>query len=180
MTTFNLRALSDRMGPGRDGRFEPVAAAVLAVGFVGLSALAATAVPSVRDDRSVRRWYRGLDKPEATPPDPVFGVVWPLIEAALAFGGWRLLQAPSSGRRNLALGLLAFNLVQIPGYTALFFGAKSVAGGLASASAVVLGAWAYVATAWTVDRPAALAGLPLAGWTSFAEYLSVQIFRRNA
>ncbi|RYZ95062.1 MAG: tryptophan-rich sensory protein, partial [Moraxellaceae bacterium] len=32
-----------------------------------------------------RRWYNRLDKPGFTPPDAVFGAVWPLLENILAF-----------------------------------------------------------------------------------------------
>lgn len=163
-----------------EGRFDPAVAAVLAIGAVALAGLASQLPPNISDDRSVRRWYKMLDKPSATPPAPVFGVVWPTIGATLAFAGWRLLRAPSSGSRNAALGLLAFNVVQIPIYPALFFGGRSLTGGLASATTLVASAWAYVLAAWRADKTAALAGLPLALWTSFAEYLSVELLRRNA
>jgi tryptophan-rich sensory protein len=41
------------------------------------------------------------------------------------------------------------------------------------------GAWTFVAAAWKTDRAAAMAGLPLAVWVTFANYLQEEILRRN-
>jgi translocator protein len=175
----DLRALGGRLSPDGEGRFSPSGAAALAIGFVGVAGLIAAVLPGVQNDPKRFLWYRKLDKPKATPPDPVFGIAWPLIQMALAYGGYRLLRAPASPRRNRALGLLAFNVSLIPGYQLLFFTARSLTGGLAVATALVAGAWTYVAAAAPVDRRAAQAGLPLALWTSFAEYLMAEVWRRN-
>jgi tryptophan-rich sensory protein len=180
MDGLNLDALRRQVATDDQGRLTPQAAAAAAIGFIGLASVIAVCLPAVQNSPKRFLWYRLLDKPKATPPDPVFGVAWPLIEVALAYAGFRLLQQPATPRRNAAIGLLAANVSLIPGYQALFFTARSVTGGLIAATAMVAGAWAYVATAWTVDRRAALAGLPLAGWTGFAEYLMAEVWRRNA
>jgi hypothetical protein len=87
--------------------FPPVAAGVLALGGRGrcLARRLPGAGPS--DDRDTDRWYHNLEKSRATPPDYVFGVVWPAIEAASAYAGYRLLTRPSGPNRNGALGFLA-------------------------------------------------------------------------
>lgn len=173
-------ALRGSVAPGADGRFGSGAAALIALGVIGVASVVAVSLPGVQNDARRFVWYRRLDKPRTTPPDPVFGVAWPIIEIALAFAGWRLLKARTTPRRDAALGLLAFNIAMIPGYQALFFTARSITGGLVSAVALAAGAWAFVATAWRADRPAASAGLPLALWTSFASYLMVEVWRRNS
>jgi tryptophan-rich sensory protein len=180
MTKWTLADARRRLPPDADGRFDPWTAGIISAAAVGAVSILAIALPSVQNSPKRFIWYRKLDKPKATPPDIVFGIAWPVIETALAVSGWRLLRKPASPRRNAALAVLAFNLSLIPGYNALFFTARSVTGGLLSATALAAGAWAYVALAWKVDRGAALAGAPLAGWTSFAEYLMVEVWRRNA
>lgn len=179
MPAHDFRATARRLAPHGAGRFSRKSAAVLAFGFVGVAGAIAAALPGVQNDPKRFLWYRLLDKPKATPPDPVFGLAWPIIQAAMAYSGWRLLQRPRSPQRDAALGLLAFNTSLIPGYQALFFTARSLTGGLATSTVLVAGAWAFVFASRREDPRAALAGLPLAAWTTFAEYLMAEVWRRN-
>ena len=165
--------------PDRRGAFPPLTAGVLAVGAVGLAAIAAAMIESPRTDRGTERWYRNLEKPAATPPDFVFGIVWPAIEATLAYSGFRLLSKPSTHTRNGSLAFLGFNLANIPGYTKLFFGERNLKAATADSLALLVTSWTYVITTWRTDRTAALAGLPLALWVSFANYLQGEILRKN-
>lgn len=177
---YDFPAKFRRAAPDSAGRFSSGSAATIAIAVIGLASVVAVTLPGVQNDAGRFLWYRRLDKPKLTPPDPVFGIAWPVIELALAYGGWRLLRQPRTPRRDEALGLLAFNVALIPGYQALFFTARSVTGGFVAAAALATGAWAFVGKAWRQDRPAALAGLPLALWTSFATYLMVEVWRRNS
>jgi len=165
--------------PDASGSFPPLTAGALALAVVGAAAVVAFLEPSPRDDRRTERWYANLDKSRATPPDYVFGVVWPAIEAACAFAGYRLLTRPSRPERNGALGFLGFNLALIPAFTQLFFGERNLKGATLSSLALLAGAWSFVAAAWKTDKAAALAGLPLAAWVTFANYLQEEILRRN-
>lgn len=174
-----LRVARPRVMPYDGGRLPPLTAGVVALAVVSVAALVAVSAPSPHDDENTERWYDNLDKSVATPPDYVFGVVWPLIEAASAYAGYRLLTRKPSPKRNGALGFLGFNLALIPAFTQLFFGARNLKGATLSSLALLGGAWGYVLTAWRADRPAAFAGLPLAAWVTFANYLQEEILRRN-
>ena len=165
--------------PDTAGRFPPLTAGAVALGVVGAAALVGFLSPSPRDDRDTDRWYHNLEKSRVTPPDYVFGVVWPAIEAGCAFAGYRLLTRASGPGRNGALGFLGFNLALIPAFTRLFFGDRNLKGATISSLALLAGAWSFVAAAWKTDRAAALAGLPLAAWVTFANYLQEEILRRN-
>jgi tryptophan-rich sensory protein len=181
---FATRAARDRAPlpralPDREGALPPLTAGLLAIGLVGLSAVVAATLPSPGNTPRVKRWYDNLDKPAATPPDFVFGLVWPAIEASLAYSGFRLLSKPSTTRRNSALAFLGFNVANIPGYTKLFFGDRNIKAATADTLALTVSAWSYVAATWRTDRTAALAGLPLAVWVTFASYLQGEILRRN-
>lgn len=164
--------------PDTQGRFPTetaVAVAAIAVIAVGVAGYLA---PSPRQP-SIDRWYDRLKKPSATPPDAVFGLVWPVLEVALGYAGYRLLRQPSSVWRNRSLGILAVNLTAIPTFSRIFFGNRDLQGAEVNTLAQALGAWSFVATAWHADRVAAMAALPHAAWTTFATWLIGQVVRRN-
>jgi tryptophan-rich sensory protein len=127
----------------------------------------------------IRRWYRRLDKPGFTPPGPVFGAGWGLIESALAWGGYRLLRRPSSPDRNLAIGLWAINNLLIAGWSGLFFGKRALGPSALAAGGMIAVAGGYCAVAARTDRTAAATALPLIAWLGFATLLAEEVWRRN-
>ena len=164
--------------PDAQGRF-PVetAVAIAAVGVIAVGVVGFLA-PSPRKPE-IERWYERLRKPSSTPPNLVFGLVWPVLEVALGYAGYRLLRRPNSVWRNRALGILAVNLSAIPTFSRVFFGQRDLQGAEVNTLAQALGAWSFVATAWHADRLAAVAALPHAAWTTFATWLIGQVVRRN-
>ena len=154
-----------------------------ALGLVGLL-LGASAVLGRRNapDRThptIRRWYQRLDKPEFTPPDAVFGAVWPALEAALAVGGYRLLRRPASVRRDAAVALWLANTAMIGGWSELFFRRKRLGASAAASGAMLASGAVLVATAARVDRTAAVTAVPYVGWLAFATLLAERIRRDN-
>lgn len=151
-----------------------VAAAVL-----GLSALVGRRNAPDPSHPRIRHWYRRLDKPGFTPPDKVFGAVWPVLESLAAVGGYRLLRQPSSPRRDTAVALWLGNSAMIGGWTELFFRERRTGASTAAAGAMAIGTTALAATAWKVDRPASVSVMPLAAWLGFATLLAGEVWRRN-
>jgi tryptophan-rich sensory protein len=156
--------------------------------LVALSAVAvvlgASAVLGRRNapDRAhprIRRWYHGLDKPGFTPPDAVFGAVWPVLESGLAIGGYRLLRQPESRSRNVAVGLWLANTAMVGGWTEMFFRHKRLGASAAVSATMAVSSAAYVVAADRVDRPAAAVGVPFAAWLGFATLLAESVRRRN-
>jgi tryptophan-rich sensory protein len=49
-------------------------------------------------------WYARLSKPDYTPPGPVIGATWGVLESLLVATGYRLLRQPPSPPRDRALG----------------------------------------------------------------------------
>ena len=129
---------------------------------------------------SIRRWYHRLDKPGYTPPDPVFGAVWPVLESGLALGGYRLLRHPSSAPRDAAVGLWLVTTAMVGGWTELFFGRKQLGASAVASGGMLLSGAAYVATAAKVDRPAAAAAVPFVAWLGFATLLAARVWEKNA
>lgn len=162
----------------RGGLSAPAAVAVVG-GVLALSAWLGRRNAPDPSHPGIRRWYKGLDKPDYTPPDAAFGAVWPVLEAGLAVGGYRLLRAPNDAARNLAIGLWLADTAMIGGWTELFFRKRQLgASAIASAAMGALGA-GYVATSAKVDRPAALLGVPFVAWVGFATVLAEQIWQRE-
>jgi len=163
---------------GRSGASRLVAGAIV-VGVLGASALLGRRNAPEPGNPSVERWYHRIRKPAFTPPDPVFGAAWPALETAMAAGGYRLLRHPSTPERNAALALWLGTSAMIGGWTELFFRRHALAASSAAAAAMASASVAYVATAARVDRPAALAGVPLTVWLGFATVLAESVRRRN-
>lgn len=157
----------------------PVAAAGVVAGVLGLSALLGRRNAPDPSHPRIARWYHRLRKPAFTPPDPVFGAVWPVLETGAALGGYRLLRREPGRRRNAAVALWLANSAMIGGWTELFFRKRLLGSSMAAAGAMTAGTAALVATAWKVDRPAAASVVPLAAWLGFATLLSAEIWRRN-
>jgi translocator protein len=170
-------------GPDRDstqptGWSRPAAALAVAAVLGASAALGRRNAPDDAHPR-VKRWYRRLNKPGFTPPDPVFGAVWPVLETGLAVGGYRLLREPPGRARNTAVALWLANTAMVGGWTELFFRRHALAASTVAAGAMTAGAGALVVTAAKVDRPAAMLAAPFAAWLGFATLLSERIRERN-
>ncbi|MFN3675493.1 MAG: TspO/MBR family protein [Sphingomonas pseudosanguinis] len=166
------------MDEKRNG-ISPWVAGGIAAGVLGLSALVGRRNAPDPSHPGIRHWYRRLDKPGFTPPDKVFGAVWPVLESLAAFGGYRILRQPASPRRNAAIALWLGNSAMIGGWTELFFREHRPDAGTVAAAAMTGGTVALAATAWPIDRPAAISVIPLAGWLGFATVLAGEVWRRN-
>ncbi|MDR6787881.1 2-polyprenyl-6-methoxyphenol hydroxylase-like FAD-dependent oxidoreductase/tryptophan-rich sensory protein [Sphingomonas sp. BE138] len=157
----------------------PLPALAVVGAAVGASALVGRRNAPDPSHPRIRRWYHRLDKPGFTPPDAAFGAVWPVLETGLAVGGYRLLRAPATARRNVALGLWAANIAMIGGWTELFFRRRQLGGSAVASGAMVASGAALTVAAAKVDRPAAALATPFVAWVAFATVLAERIRRDN-
>lgn len=157
----------------------PLVAGGIVVGVLGLSALIGRRNAPDPSHPGIRRWYRALDKPGFTPPDAVFGLVWPVLETGMAVGGYRLLRHAPSARRDASVGLWLVTTAMIGGWTELFFRERALAGSAAASGAMLATTAAYVATTHKVDRVAQATAVPLVGWLAFATVLATRVWQRN-
>lgn len=165
--------------PTARGAVPPALALALSAGAVLLTAVVSKRYSPTPDHPGIERWYRSLEKPWFTPPDPVQGAGWTVSETALAAGGYRLLRSPSGPARNLALAAWALNFATIAGWAKLFFGNRDLDGSLADVALELAAAVAYVAAASRVDGAAAALGVPYAVWASFGAALDEEVRRLN-
>ena len=160
------------------GLSRPAALAIVA-GVLGASAILGRRNAPDPSHPGIRRWYKRLDKPSFTPPDAAFGAVWPVIEAGLAVGGYRLLRKPASPARNTATGLWLLNTAMIGGWTEIFFRKKQLGPSAIASGAMIATGAAYAIAADKVDRPAAATAVPFVAWLGFATILAERIWARN-
>lgn len=162
-----------------DGSLPAAAALAIVAGAMALTAWSGQRFSPTPTHPRTRRWYRRLDKPGFTPPGPVFGAGWALIEGFLAYGGYRLLRRPSSPARNAAVGFWAVNNLLIAGWSALFFGRRALGPSALTAGGMLAVAGGYSAVALKTDRVAAATALPLIGCLGFATLFAEEVWRRN-
>lgn len=124
-------------------------------------------------------WYAALRKPEFTPPGPLIGAAWGVLELLLIGTGYRLLRAPRTEARNAAVGAWGLTLLGLAGYPWLFFSQKRLTSSTVASAAMLASATGTAVAAREVDKSAAAMTVPLLLWLSFATVLSEELWRRN-
>ncbi len=156
-----------------------ISAAVLAGAAVSVAQGSGAQYGPTPNHPRTAAWYAALRKPSFTPPGPVFGIAWTALDALLGYSGYRLLTAPPSPKRNVALGAWSLNLLGVAGFSWVLFGRKRLDEALGVTAGMVVTAASAAVTAAAVDRRAAWADLPLLGWVLFASVLQEEVWRRN-
>ena len=124
-------------------------------------------------------WYLSLDKPLFNPPAWMFAPVWTTLYVLMGVAAWRIWCVPDSPERAQALRQFAVQLALNAAWTPVFFGAHSLAGGLA---VIVLLALAIVVTIQRfhpLDKMAAWLLAPYLAWVTFATALNAAIWSLN-
>ena len=125
------------------------------------------------------RWFRSLRKPAFQPPNWVFGPVWTVLYATIAYSGWRIWRAEDSPARSRALALWGAQLGLNALWTPLFFGARKPAVALADLAALDATAMRFATVARRVEPAAAKAFVPYLAWLAFATALNTAIVAKN-
>ena len=153
----------------------------LAFAFIAVGLVAAASVAGqLATYPNLAPWYSGLAKPLFNPPNWVFGPVWTVLYALMAFSLWRILLLPReiAGRRP-ALGLFLLQLAMNAAWSWMFFGARSVALGLVNIVPQLIVILATIVSFHRLDRLAAWCLTPLAAWVGFASVLNFALWRLN-
>ncbi|MBX3214474.1 MAG: tryptophan-rich sensory protein [Labilithrix sp.] len=152
---------------------------LLGVALIGGATLTALLLGRVAMKRGPKRWYRSLAKPSWTPPERVFGLVWPLLYSLSAASAWRVWRAPPSKQRSAALGIWVTQIATNAAWSPLFFGKRKPAAALADLSANLGSAAGYALAARKVDGTAGLLMLPYVAWVTFAGTINASVVRHN-
>jgi tryptophan-rich sensory protein len=149
--------------------------------LAGIAVLAAGATGAQNGPQKpmTAAWYALLRKPAYTPPGPVIGAAWGVLEVLLAAIGFRLLRARRGVARDVALGGWAATLIGLAGYPWLFFGRKRLGASTLASGAMLASAATLAGAAREADPPSAAMTVPLLVWLGFATFLGEELWRRN-
>ena len=124
-------------------------------------------------------WYRGLAKPDWTPPDVVFPVAWSLLFLAMGIAAWLVWKTAERGEAHLPLTLFFGQLIINVLWSFSFFGQRDPLLGLvclgALFAAVVLTTLAFS----RVSQAASWLFLPYLLWLGYAGALNFAIWQMN-
>ncbi|MHC4626132.1 MAG: TspO/MBR family protein [Planctomycetota bacterium] len=142
----------------------------IATGFLG----------SLTTMDSVNTWYADLSRPSFTPPDWVFGVVWPILYVMMGISAF-MIWSKGFGRRRVkvALGLFILQLVLNGLWTPIFFGLHMMALALAEITLLWVAIIMTILTFWRISRAAAYLLVPYILWVSFAIALNFALWQLN-
>ncbi len=141
--------------------------------------LSAGGIGSIFTSSSIPVWYAGLQKPEFSPPNWVFGPVWTVLFILMGVALYLVWESKKGPTKTMAIVLFSLQMVLNVFWSVCFFGLQNP--GLALGEIIVL--WmAIVATMlyfyWI--RPLAMYLLvPYILWVSFAAFLNYSIWRLN-
>lgn len=142
----------------------------LAVGFVG----SRSTYPEITG------WYASLAKPDWTPPNSAFPVVWAVLYAMMAVSIWLVWErAPEGPAKLTTVVLFAVQLVLNAAWPAVFFALHQTRLALVIISALALAIAATIAAAWRVQRMAAWLLVPYLLWVIYATALNAGIVVLN-
>lgn len=123
-------------------------------------------------------WYRGLRRPDWTPPDWAFPVAWAVLYLLIAFAGARVAGIGGPGA-TAALALWALQIGANALWTPTVFGAHRLRLGLGVIALLWLAVAAALVAHWRVSPLAGLALLPYLAWVSLAAALNAALVRLN-
>jgi benzodiazapine receptor len=150
---------------------------------------------------SIPTWYQTIKKPSWNPPSWIFGPVWTTLYLLMGIASWLIwrqgrerkvrqtaaaeapagipLALPEDPQERGALGLYGAQLFLNSLWSIIFFGMKSIGGGLAE---IVL-LWGLIAaTVARFFRLRPTAGwlmVPYLAWATFASVLNATVWRLN-
>ncbi len=129
---------------------------------------------------SIPTWYKNLKKPSFAPPNRIFGPVWITLYLLMGISLYLILrEGLGSPQVQLGMGIFGIQLVLNVLWSFVFFGKKSLLGGLV----VIVGLWvAILLTIISFLSVSLLAGLmlvPYILWSSFAAILNYSILKLN-
>jgi translocator protein len=145
-----------------------------------LPVIAASVLGGLVTGPAIPVWYAGLIKPSFNPPSWVFGPVWTLLYAMMAYSAFRVLSLPIPipGRKP-ALILFFVQLALNAAWSPAFFGLNSPLAGLIIIIPLLAAILATLVAFWQWEKIAALLLVPYAFWVSFATLLNTAIWWLN-
>ena len=123
-------------------------------------------------------FYSSLEKPPLSPPAWLFPVAWAIIYALMGVSVYIICMS-DSGDKDKALKLYGSQLLVNFLWSPMFFGLKSLGGGVVVIAALTALVSAMIWEFLKIRRKAAILNFPYLLWCIYAAYLTVGIFVLN-
>lgn len=124
-------------------------------------------------------WYEALAKSSLTPPDWVFGVVWPSLYLLMAVSVWLIWQSRSKTSAILALIVFAIHMLLNWSWNFIFFEFHMLFAAFCLIAVILAFLSLLIVWFFSIRTTAGLLLLPYLAWVSFATYLSGFIWIAN-
>ena len=121
-------------------------------------------------------WYRTLRKPNWTPPDMVFPIVWTVLYAMIGYAGWLVWRDTGTG---VAMTFWILQLVLNAAWSWLFFGLRRMDLALVDVSLLILCVLGFIVAAHDAVPLASLLFLPYLAWVAVAAALNLRVLQMN-
>ena len=152
----------------------------LRLALIAIAPVAAAAiVGNLATMPKIATWYAGLMKPSFNPPNWVFGPVWGILYATMAYAFFRVLAGQPSPWTGAAVLLFLVQITLNASWSLAFFAAESPRAGLLVIFMLWIGILLTTWTFWQIDRWASILLWPYLAWVSFAALLNLEIARLN-
>jgi translocator protein len=149
--------------------------ALALVGFIVLCQLAGASGAVVTD----ASWYRALNTPSWAPPGWVFGPVWITLYTMMGVAAWLVWRTPAGAARTTALVWFGVQLALNAAWTPVFFGLRSLGGGLVVILMLLVAIVATIVAFRRRSPGASWLFAPYLAWVSFATALNGAIWLRS-
>jgi tryptophan-rich sensory protein len=143
--------------------------------WIGLCALIGLATLALVQPDS---WYRNLTKPEWTPVDWAFPLVWLVLYVIMGAAAARITRSRHPDA-SIAISYFVVQLALNAAWLPALFRSRSVLVSLVASVTLWL---AVAATLWLfrqIDRRAAALFVPILAWSTFVLVLTIEIWRQN-
>jgi translocator protein len=122
-------------------------------------------------------WYESLTRSPLNPPGYVFGIVWPILYALLAFSFWSLWRRENTAERTFVLRLFIAHMILNWAWSPVFFIAHQVLAALILLFLMIFTAAMLLWLIWPMNKAAAAVFIPYLCWLTFASHLTHYIFK---
>ena len=120
-------------------------------------------------------WYYNLEKSSLTPPNFVFGIVWPILYCVIAIAGWRIFQGARSEDNRAIRTYYVIQLLLNWSWTPLFFHLQQIHLAFLCILLIILFTVLIIIKAYKKMRLVSWLMLPYLLWLIFASYLNYVI-----
>lgn len=128
---------------------------------------------------AVREWYPTLIKPAFTPPSWLFGPVWSGLYTTIGIALFLAINSTPHPLFKRSIAVFAFQMVLNALWSVVFFGQRSILGGLVIILLLWAGIMANIVLFSYLSKTAAALLVPYVLWVTFAAGLNLAIWLLN-